>query len=148
MRKYKPKEDQQALSCAICGNDTFETLDGMPLCFDCIERMQSGENDDIKRRVARSAFATMTIEHIVEVVQDYTGIEDICIKTRKREYVEARQLAMYFAKNCTKNTLAEIGTVVGGKDSTTVIPSIRKVKVFKKDKTFMKKYKGLFVSFE
>ena len=42
-------------------------------------------------------------------------------KTRKREVVQARQLAMYFSKNLTKYSLSYIGNQIGKKDHATVL---------------------------
>ena len=49
-------------------------------------------------------------------------------KTRKREIVQARQIAMYFAKNCTNNSLSKIGREIGQKDHATVLHASRTVK--------------------
>ena len=48
-------------------------------------------------------------------------------KTRKREIVQARQIAMFFAKNLTKSSLATIGTSIGGKDHATVLHACKTV---------------------
>jgi chromosomal replication initiator protein len=42
-------------------------------------------------------------------------------KTRKREVVRARQIAMYFCKKLTQNSLKTIGLHFGGRDHSTVI---------------------------
>ncbi|CAG0911392.1 unnamed protein product, partial [Cyprideis torosa] len=42
-------------------------------------------------------------------------------KTRKRHIVQARQLAMYFAKRMTKASLASIGSQIGSRDHATVL---------------------------
>jgi chromosomal replication initiator protein len=42
-------------------------------------------------------------------------------KTRKREVVRARQIAMYFAKKHTEHSLKDIGLHFGGRDHSTVI---------------------------
>ncbi|MFA6713490.1 MAG: helix-turn-helix domain-containing protein, partial [Bacteroidales bacterium] len=42
-------------------------------------------------------------------------------KTRKREIVQARQIAMYLSRNLTKTSLASIGSQIGGKDHATVL---------------------------
>ena len=48
-------------------------------------------------------------------------------KSRKRNYVEARQLTMYLAKNLTGNSLKSIGQLFGGKDHSTVIYSCKSI---------------------
>src|SRR5690606_21597857 len=52
----------------------------------------------------------ISIDYIQKVVSDYfqMDIETLCSKTRKRHIVQARQLAMFFAKKYTKSSLASI----------------------------------------
>lgn len=71
----------------------------------------------------------VSIDYIQKVVCDYFDmpIELLKSKTRKREIVQARQLAMYFAKQLTKNSLASIGAQCGGKDHATVLHACRTV---------------------
>jgi chromosomal replication initiator protein len=58
-------------------------------------------------------------------------------KTRKREVVQARQIAMYFSKNLTKASLASIGMHCGGKDHATVLHACRTVNnLMETDKRF------------
>ena len=58
-------------------------------------------------------------------------------KTRKREIVQARQVAMYFSKNLTKSSLATIGSQIGGKDHATVLHACKTVNnLVETDKTF------------
>ena len=145
--KYKPNKEQ--LNCTICGKDTNENINGTPLCFDCICQMQDGD-DDIIKKVEKSDFDPIdkTIEGIILKIQEYTGIKDITIKTRKREVVEARQIAHDTAKNKTSLSLAAIGWQIGRKDHATVLHSLKVVKNLKKGKMYMKKYGGLFEYYE
>jgi chromosomal replication initiator protein len=48
-------------------------------------------------------------------------------RTRKREIVQARQVAMYFSKSLTKSSLAKIGAQIGGKDHATVLHACKTV---------------------
>jgi chromosomal replication initiator protein len=58
-------------------------------------------------------------------------------KTRKREVVQARQIAMYFSKSLTKASLASIGAHCGGKDHATVLHACRTVNnLMETDKRF------------
>ncbi|MDL2231675.1 chromosomal replication initiator protein DnaA, partial [Porphyromonadaceae bacterium OttesenSCG-928-L07] len=65
----------------------------------------------------------LTVTKIQEVVCDYFHIEPSMLqeKTRKREIVQARYLAMYFCKKYTKSSLAFIGNQIGNKDHATVL---------------------------
>lgn len=71
----------------------------------------------------------VSIDYIQKVVCDYFDlpIELIKSKTRKREVVQARQIAMFFAKSMTKSSLATIGLHCGGKDHATVLHACRTV---------------------
>lgn len=65
----------------------------------------------------------ITIESITKNVCDYLGVAENKIrdKTRKKEIVLARQLAMYLSKELTKSSLKTIGLHFGGRDHSTVI---------------------------
>jgi chromosomal replication initiator protein len=83
----------------------------------------------------------ITVEYIQKVVCDYFDIplEKIHQKTRKREIVQARQLAMFFSKNYTKSSLAAIGSKCGKKDHATVLHACKTVKnLVDTDKSFKK----------
>ena len=71
----------------------------------------------------------ISIDYIQKVVCDYFDIpiELMKSKTRKREIVQARQLAMYFSKQLTKNSLANIGMHCGNKDHATVLHACKTV---------------------
>ena len=81
----------------------------------------------------------VSIDYIQKVVCDYFDlqIELLKSKTRKREVVQARQIAMYFAKSMTKSSLATIGMHCGGKDHATVLHACRTVgNLMETDKRF------------
>jgi chromosomal replication initiator protein len=71
----------------------------------------------------------VSIDYIQKVVCDYFDlpIDTMKSKTRKREVVQARQIAMYFSKSMTKSSLATIGMHCGGKDHATVLHACRTV---------------------
>ena len=71
----------------------------------------------------------VSIDYIQKVVCDYFDIpvEIMKSKTRKREIVQARQLAMYFSKQLTKSSLAHIGKHCGNKDHATVLHACKTV---------------------
>lgn len=81
----------------------------------------------------------LTIDYISKVVSDYfcIPVDSLSVKTRKREIVQARQIAMYFSKNLTQSSLASIGSQIGGKDHATVLHACRTVTNLKEiDKNF------------
>jgi chromosomal replication initiator protein len=71
----------------------------------------------------------ISIDYIQKIVSDYfkIPIDMINSKTRKREIVQARQIAMYFSKKFTKSSLATIGIHCGNKDHATVLHACRTV---------------------
>ena len=81
----------------------------------------------------------VSIDYIQKVVCNYFEIptDSIQSKTRKREIVQARQVAMYFSKNLTKSSLATIGAQIGGKDHATVLHACKTVNnLLETDKLF------------
>ena len=71
----------------------------------------------------------ISIDYIQKIVCDYFNIpiDLMQSKTRKREIVQARQVAMYFSKSLTKSSLATIGSLIGGKDHATVLHACKTV---------------------
>lgn len=71
----------------------------------------------------------ISIDYIQKVVCDYFSIsvDDLNSKSRKRDIVQARQLAMFFSKEMTKASLATIGLHCGNKDHATVLHACRTV---------------------
>ena len=71
----------------------------------------------------------VSIDYIQKVVSDYfqMDIQTLQSKTRKRHIVQARQIAMYFAKKLTKASLASIGTQIGRRDHATVLHACKTV---------------------
>jgi chromosomal replication initiator protein len=81
----------------------------------------------------------VSIDYIQKVVCDYFDlpIELLKSKTRKRQVVQARQIAMFFAKSMTKSSLSSIGMHCGGKDHATVLHACRTVNnLIETDKKF------------
>lgn len=80
-------------------------------------------------KLVKSSRREISIDFIQKIVCDYFNLqaEMLKSKTRKREIVQARQIAMFFAKNLTKSSLAAIGSVVGGKDHATVLHACKTV---------------------
>lgn len=71
----------------------------------------------------------VSVDYIINVVcqNRNVNLEDFNTLSRKRNIVQARQLAMYFCKKYTKASLNIIGSQCGNKDHATVLHSIRAV---------------------
>lgn len=83
----------------------------------------------------------ISIDYIQKTVSDYfqLDIEILQSKTRKRHVVQARQLAMFFAKKHTKASLANIGSQIGDRDHATVLHACKTVEnLVSTDKQFKK----------
>ena len=80
-------------------------------------------------KLVKNTTRELSVGYIQKVVCDYFNLQTDAIssKTRKREIVQARQIAMYFAKNMTKLSLATIGSQIGGKDHATVLHACKTV---------------------
>lgn len=80
-------------------------------------------------KLVKSTRREISIDFIQKIVCDYFNMQadQLKSKTRKREIVQARQIAMYFAKNFTKSSLAAIGSIIGGKDHATVLHACKTV---------------------
>jgi chromosomal replication initiator protein len=84
---------------------------------------------DMIDKFVRNSAKEISIDYIKNIVCDYFQItvDEINSRTRKREIVQARQLAMYFSKKHTKFSLANIGMQCGNKDHATVLHAYRTV---------------------
>jgi chromosomal replication initiator protein len=74
---------------------------------------------------------SISIKEIVKVVADYYRIEEenIYEKTRRKEIIKPRQVAMYILREDFNISYPSIGQKMGGRDHTTVIHSCEKIKV-------------------
>ncbi|WP_430931433.1 chromosomal replication initiator protein DnaA [Saccharicrinis sp. 156] len=71
----------------------------------------------------------LSVDYIQQIVCDYFGlaVDSLQSKTRKREIVQARQVAMYFSKSLTNSSLSTIGSKIGKKDHATVLHACKTV---------------------
>ncbi len=73
---------------------------------------------------------TVTIELIQEMVCRYFNVskEDLLGKSRSRDIVVPRQIAIYLSKELTDTSLQQIGNYFGGKDHTTIMHAFNKIR--------------------
>ena len=99
---------------------------------------------DLAERIVRKAVICgeskpVTIESIISKVCEHYNIEESVIhtKTRKREIVQVRQIAMFLAKKHTDNSASKIGQLIGKRDHATVLHACKTVKdLIEVDKAF------------
>lgn len=92
----------------------------------------------------------ISIDYIQKVVSDYFQMdtETLRSKTRKRNIVQARQLAMFFAKKYTKSSLASIGSQIGDRDHATVLHACKTIdNLLETDKEFKKYHDDINLKF-
>jgi len=71
----------------------------------------------------------LTVDDIMETVCNHFNVTTAAVssRSRKHEFVVARQVSMYLAQKYTKMPAARIGKLVGGRDHSTVIHSCSQV---------------------
>ena len=74
-------------------------------------------------------YKEVTLEHIVTEVCKYFSIssDQFHSTKRTRDLTQARQIAMYLAKQHTKSSLSTIGSAIGGRNHSTVLHSCKSV---------------------
>ena len=89
---------------------------------------------DLAQRIVRKAVRCenkpVTIADIIAKVCAHYNLEESVIhtKTRKREIVQVRQIAMYLAKKHTDHSSSKIGQLIGNRDHATVLHACKMVK--------------------
>ena len=81
----------------------------------------------------------LSIDKVQKVVCEYFNItrDTLLSKTRKRQIVQARQIAMYMSRSLINCSLSTIGAEIGGKDHATVLHACTTVSdLMATDKTF------------
>ncbi|HRN16525.1 MAG TPA: helix-turn-helix domain-containing protein, partial [Xylanibacter oryzae] len=81
----------------------------------------------------------LTVDDILERVCSHFNVTqtNVFTKSRKHEFVIARQVSMYLAQKYTKMPASRIGKLVGGRDHSTVVHSCNLIeKRIKVDKEF------------
>ena len=93
----------------------------------------------------------LTIDDILEKVCQHFNVsqQNVFSKSRKRDYVQVRQISMYLAQKYTKMPAARIGQLIGNRDHSTVIHSCTTVeRRLKVDKAFVEEMNSIENSFK
>ncbi|MCR5676346.1 MAG: chromosomal replication initiator protein DnaA [Lachnospiraceae bacterium] len=90
-----------------------------------LKKAEEGLKDIISKREQ-----AVTPSFIIDKVCSYYGIskEDIISQKRSKDIALPRQTAMYFIRTMTDTSFDEIGKSLGGRDHTTVMSGINKIK--------------------
>lgn len=140
-----PEEVLEYLASRVKKN--FRELEGLLISVILYSTVQKNKAMiDIARELSQNVIgeedSVISIETIRRTVCDYFNIskDDFLSKSRKRQIVQSRQIAMFLSRNLIANSsLAAIGSELGGKDHATVLHACNTVadlmstdKVFKK----------------
>ena len=93
----------------------------------------------------------LTIDDILEKVCQHYNVapQHVFSKSRKRDYVQVRQVSMYLAQKYTKMPAGRIGQLIGNRDHSTVIHSCNAIeKRLKVDKVFFDELSSIENSFK
>jgi chromosomal replication initiator protein len=93
----------------------------------------------------------LTIDDILEKVWQHYNVspQNVYGKSRKRDYVQVRQISMYLAQKYTKMPASRIGQLIGGRDHSTVLHSCATIeKRLKIDRAFVDELLSIENSFK
>ncbi|WP_374029474.1 chromosomal replication initiator protein DnaA [Bdellovibrio bacteriovorus] len=98
----------------------FSELQGLPIDYDLVKRILSHHETQ----------STISVEEIMKLVADHYKVRVLDLKssTRAKPIVVPRQIAMYLIKKFLDKSLVDIGKAFGGKDHTTVMNALERVK--------------------
>ncbi len=115
-------------------NGNIRDLEGALNIIMCQSQLKGRELsvNEIRNYIKASAKPkkTISVKDIVKVVADFYQIEEETIyeKTRRKEIIKPRQVAMYLLREDFSISYPSIGQKMGGRDHTTVIHSCEKIK--------------------
>ena len=105
----------------------------------------------VMKRAVKVDDHPLTVDDILDTVCQHYHVtpQNVFSKSRKRDYVLARQISMYLAQKFTKMPTARIGQLIGGRDHSTVIHSCSAIEQrLKVDKTFSEELSSIETSFK
>lgn len=105
----------------------INSLMAYSIVYNCEIDMQLAQR--IIKRSVKVNEEPLTIDEIIESVCQHYNVTtaNVNSRSRKKEYVMARQVSIYLAQKYTKLSASRIGRMVGGRDHATVIYSCNQV---------------------
>lgn len=119
------------------------------IVYNCKIDMRLAER--VIKRAVKIDDEPLTIDDIMDVVCNHFNVSMAAVsgRSRKKEYVIARQVSMYLAQKYTKMPASRIGKLVGGRDHSTVIHSCTQVETrMKNDRLFKDEVASIENSFK
>ncbi len=105
----------------------INSLMAYSVVYNCNIDMRLAER--VIKRAVKVDDRPLTVDDILETVCHHFNVSATAVssRSRKHEYVVARQVSMYLAQKYTKMPASRIGKLVGGRDHSTVIHSCSQV---------------------
>jgi chromosomal replication initiator protein len=129
---YIPSDVIEYLAASVDTN--ISELEGVMISLIAQSSLNRKEFDlDLAKQILQNIVSNIEVEVDIDFIQkavsEYFSVplDALKAKTRKKEIVVARQVAMYFAKEYTNFSLKAIGQYFGGRDHSTVIHAIQSV---------------------
>lgn len=125
------------------------SLQSYSIVYNCNIDMKLAER--VLGRTVKVDNRPLTLDDIIQQVCKHYGVSesDVLGRSRKREYVNARQVIIYLAQKHTKMPANRIGKLIGGRDHSTVIHSCEQVdNHLKTDKSFAEDIASIERSFK
>lgn len=116
-------------------NESVRDLEGIVISIMAHSTIYNREIDiTLAERIVKKAVHVetkpLTVDNIIDKVCKHFEVETNVVhtKSRKREIVQIRQIAMYLAKKHTNSSSSKIGKLIGNKDHATVLHACKMVK--------------------
>jgi chromosomal replication initiator protein len=131
-----PLSDDVSLVVASCVKNNVRELEGSLTRLLAYASLTGNEiTSDLARQVLKEYLSQpsrrVSIDQIQDVVVQFYGLPGDAMRSRRRTaaIANARQIAMFIAREMTGLSLSEIGKRFGGRDHTTVLHAVEKVKL-------------------
>ena len=135
--------------CVDMLNSTINSLLAFSVVYNCKIDMRLAER--VIKRAVKIDNEPLTIDDILDTVCNHFNVTTAAVasRSRKRDYVTARQVSMYLAQKYTKMPASRIGKLIGGRDHSTVIHSCTQIEQrIKTDKLFSDEIASIENSFK
>lgn len=119
----KVDKNTRELEGVLTGIASLASLRGQDIDVDIVKKFFGIQSEERRNK-------PVTARRVVSVVGQKTKIStaDMIGKARQKELVLARQIVMYLLREEYKFSLASIGDVLGGRDHTTIMHGVEKIK--------------------
>ena len=127
----------------------INSLLAFSVVYNCKIDMRLAER--VIKRAVKIDNEPLTMDDILDTVCNHFNVTTAAVisRSRKRDYVVARQVSMYLAQKYTKMPASRIGKLVGGRDHSTVIHSCTQIENrLKIDKMFSSEIQSIENSFK